>query len=63
MKWLKIRIIERIKLLIKQRQKSEVKSVIIIDKQCPHCASKGMFIFDSTLKLKNNKSEINEFHK
>jgi hypothetical protein len=60
MKWFSSKFFEKIKLLMKLQQKSEVNSVIHIDKQCPHCASRGMFVFNSSPKIKPESETSDE---
>jgi hypothetical protein len=54
---------DRIKIIFKKLQSTAVETIVIQEKQCPHCVNRGMFIFDSTHKSKKEKSVTNEFHK
>ena len=40
--------IERIKSLVKKSKSQQVDTTIIFEKQCPHCTSRGMFVFNDT---------------
>lgn len=51
---------ERIKSLIKKSKSKQVDTTIIFDKQCPHCTSRGMFVFYDTSKIKTKIGESNE---
>ncbi len=53
-----MKFIERIKSLIKRNKSRQVETSIIFEKQCPHCTSRGMFIFNSPsqTKIRNGKS-------
>jgi hypothetical protein len=52
--------IERIKSLIKKSKSKQVDTTIIFEKQCPHCTSRGMFVFNDTSKIKTKIGESNE---
>ena len=55
--------IERIKSIIKKSKSKQVDTTIIFEKQCPHCTSRGMFVFNDTSKIKTKIGESNEKHK
>ena len=52
--------IERIKSIIKKSKSKQVDTTIIFEKQCPHCTSRGMFVFNDTSKIKTKIGESNE---
>jgi len=52
--------IERIKSLIKKSKSKQVETTIIFEKQCPHCTSRGMFVFNDTSTIKTKIGESNE---
>jgi hypothetical protein len=53
-------IIDKFKSLIKKRRYTEKKEVIIVDKQCPHCISRGMLVFNFSPKRKPESETSNE---
>ncbi len=55
-----MKFIERIKSLIKKSKSKQVDTTIIFEKQCPHCTSRGMFVFNNTSKIKTKIGESNE---
>jgi len=55
-----MKFIERIKSLIKKSKSQQVDTTIIFEKQCPHCTSRGMFVFNDTSKIKTKIGESNE---
>jgi hypothetical protein len=54
-----MKFIERIKSLIKKSKPQQVETKINFEKQCPHCTSRGMFVFNNTSKIKPNIGESN----
>lgn len=52
--------IERIKSLIKKSKSKQVDTTIIFEKQCPHCTSRGMFVFNdrSNTQVNSSKSKL-----
>jgi hypothetical protein len=50
---------DRIKIFFKKHQNSEVETVIITEKQCPHCASRGMLIFKSDFETQKKDLKTN----
>jgi len=52
--------IERIKSIIKKSKSKQVDTTIIFEKQCPHCTSRGMFVFNNNSKIKTKIGESNE---
>ena len=55
-----MKFIERIKSLIKKSKSQQVDTTIIFEKQCPHCTSRGLFVFNDTSKIKTKIGESNE---
>lgn len=55
--------IERIRTLINKSKPQQVETTIIFEKQCPHCTSRGMFIFNDNSKTKTKIGESNEKYK
>ena len=55
-----MKFMERIKSLIKKSKSQQVDTTIIFEKQCPHCANRGMFVFNDTSKIKTKIGESNE---
>ena len=53
-----MKLLEKIKTLFVRSRTHKVETIIISEKQCPHCASRGMFVFNSAsqTKIKNGKS-------
>ena len=51
-------LLEKIKTLFNRSMARKVETIIISEKQCPHCTSRGMFVFKSPsqTKIKNSKS-------
>jgi hypothetical protein len=39
---------KKIKTLVKENKSKQVETIIISQKQCPHCVTRGMFIFKDT---------------
>ncbi|MBE0538842.1 MAG: hypothetical protein IH620_03955 [Ignavibacterium sp.] len=52
-----IKLLDKIKLVFKNDDKTETEKIIISQKSCPHCASRGLFIFNDT---PNISTAINE---
>lgn len=52
--------IKKFILLFRTDSKIETDKFIIAQKSCPHCASRGMFIFNSSTKTKNSNGKPNE---
>ena len=58
-----MKFIERIKSLVKKSKSQQVDTTIIFEKQCPHCTSRGMFVFNDTSKIKVKIGESNDKRK
>ena len=52
-----------IRALLNRSKSNQVETIIISEKQCPHCASRGMFVFNDTPLIKSKIGESNEKHK
>jgi hypothetical protein len=55
-----MRIADKIRKIFKRSKSHQVETIIISEKQCPHCASRGMFVFNDT---PSKIGESNEKHK
>jgi len=55
-----MKIIERIKSFINKSESQQVDTKINFEKQCPHCSSKGMFVFNdcSNTQVNSSKSKL-----
>jgi hypothetical protein len=58
-----MRIAEKIRTIFNRSKSQKVETIIVSEKQCPHCASRGMFVFNNTPKIKSQIGESNEKHK
>ena len=58
-----MKIADRIRSIFSRSKSKKVETIIISEKQCPHCASRGMFVFNDTSKIKSKIGESNEKHK
>jgi len=54
-----MKVINSIKLFFNKLFSNKTETVVITEKHCPHCSSRGMYIFNSTSKTKI-KSDCNE---
>lgn len=43
-----LRMTEKIKSFFKLSDKKQKEDVVIVQKSCPHCVSRGMFVFKNT---------------
>lgn len=55
-----MKFIKSIKSIFKKFKSRQVETIIITEKQCPHCTSRGMFIFNSYTEIKTKPDKINE---
>jgi hypothetical protein len=55
-----MKILERIKTLFNKSRSNQVETIIISEKQCPHCVSRGMFVFNSPSDKKTKHGHPNE---
>jgi len=51
-----MKLVEKIKSVFKNESKVETEKFVIAQKSCPHCASRGMFIFKNNSRDKNDKT-------
>jgi hypothetical protein len=58
-----MKFIKRIKSFLKKSESQQVDAKINFEKQCPHCTSRGMFVFNNLLNTKTKIGESNEKHK
>ncbi len=54
---------DKIRLLFNRIKSQQIETIIISERQCPHCANRGMFVFKDTPKIKSKIGESNEKHK
>ena len=47
-----------IRALLNRSKSNQVETIIISEKQCPHCTSRGMFVFNDTLNISNTKKKV-----
>lgn len=52
--------LERIKTLIKKSKSKHIESTVFFEKQCPHCSSRGMFVFRDSSIQKSSNGDKNE---
>ncbi len=55
--------IDKIKSLLKNEDQFKTEKFVIAQKSCPHCASRGMFIFNSQSGNENKNPLSNENEK
>jgi hypothetical protein len=55
-----INFFKKIKLLFSNNSQIETERFLIAQKSCPHCASRGMFIFDTTTNSKYSNGQSHE---
>jgi hypothetical protein len=55
-----LKLLDKIKSVFKNDSKTETEEIIILQKSCPHCASRGLFIFNDTSKnsIGTNEAEL-----
>jgi hypothetical protein len=53
-----MRIAEKIRSLFNRSKSHQVETIIISEKQCPHCTSRGMFFFNGTPKFSNIINQV-----
>jgi len=58
-----LKLLDKIKSVFKNDNKVEIEKLIIVQKSCPHCASRGMFVFNNRSNFKTKIGESNEKHK
>ena len=52
-----LKLLHKIKSVFKNESKTETEKIIISQKSCPHCASRGLLVFNDIPK---NSTTINE---
>jgi hypothetical protein len=52
-----LKFLDKLKSVFKNDNKVETEKIIISQKSCPHCTSRGLFVFNDTPK---NSTTINE---
>ena len=55
-----MKIFNKILTLVKEKKSKQVETIVITEKQCPHCTSRGMFVFNNNSKIKTKIGESNE---
>ena len=58
-----MKLLDKFKSVFKNDYKVETEKIIIAQKSCPHCASRGMFVFNHNSNNKTKIGESNEKHK
>ena len=55
-----MKLLDRIKILINKGKIQQVETIIISERQCPNCASRGMFVFNNITESKSKNGKSNE---
>jgi hypothetical protein len=58
-----MKLFEKIKSFFKDDTSLKSEKIIIAQKSCPHCASRGMFVFNDNLNTKTKIGDPNEKQK
>lgn len=53
-----MKITDKIRLLFNRIKSQQIETIIISERQCSHCANRGMFVFKDTLKISKTINEI-----
>ena len=53
-----MRIADKIRSILNRSKSHQVETIIISEKQCPHCTSRGMFVFSDTPVISKIKNEL-----
>ncbi len=53
-----MKIADIIRTIFNRSKTQKVETIIISEKQCPHCASRGMFVFNDTLNISNTINKV-----
>lgn len=54
---------DKIKNMFHRREHHKVETVIIKERQCPHCTTRGLFVLNSPSDKRINSGNINEKNK
>ncbi len=54
-----MKIFNKILTLVKEKKSKQVETIVISEKQCPHCTSRGMFVFKDNASLKAKSKNFN----
>jgi len=54
-----MKILDKIKSIFKNDNKVETEKIIITQKTCPHCVSRGMFVFNDNAIAQVNSTNSN----
>jgi hypothetical protein len=52
-----MKMIDRIRLIFKNNSAIETNKIVVL-KSCPHCTSRGMFVFNNTTKISTTISKV-----
>ena len=55
-----MKIFSKILTLVKEKKSKQVETILITEKQCPHCTSRGMFVFKDSSIQKSSHGDKNE---
>jgi hypothetical protein len=58
-----MKLVKRIKSFFRNDNAIQSEKIVISQKSCPHCTSRGMFVFKNTSNIKTEIGESNENHK
>jgi hypothetical protein len=53
-----MKIADRIRSIFNSRKSQKIETIIISEKQCPHCASRGMFVFNNIPNISNTIKKV-----
>jgi hypothetical protein len=53
-----MKLFEKIKSFFKDDSSIKPEKIIIAQKSCPHCTSRGMIVFNSTTKISTTINEV-----
>ena len=53
-----MKITNKIRSLFDRSKSQKVETIIISEKQCPHCASRRLFVFSDTPVISKNNNEL-----
>lgn len=54
-----MKIINKILTLVKEIKSKQVETIVITEKLCPHCTSRGMFVIKDKASLKTKSKKFN----
>jgi len=53
-----MKLFERLKSLVQESKSKQVETIVISKKQCPHCVSRGLFIFNNSVSTETNVKKL-----